>query len=73
MLQTLTAGYDNVLPALPDGVTLCNARGVHEASTAEPAVTLLLASLRRFPTSSAQPRGASGCPARRRRSPTRPS
>ena len=49
VIQTLTAGYDNVLPVLPDGVTLCNARGVHEASTAELAVALMLASVRRFP------------------------
>jgi len=49
VLQTLTAGYDNVLPLLPDGVTLCNAGGVHDASTAELAVGLVLASLRGFP------------------------
>ena len=34
---------------LPDGGTLCNARGVHESSTAELAVGLMLASVRRFP------------------------
>ena len=50
LLQVLTAGYDHVLPHLPDGVTLCNAKGVHEASTAELAVTLTLASLRGIPT-----------------------
>jgi phosphoglycerate dehydrogenase-like enzyme len=44
VVQTLTAGYDNVLPHLPDGVTLCNAAGVHDASTAELAVALTLAS-----------------------------
>lgn len=46
VVQLLTAGYDNVLPYLPAGVTLCNARGVHDASTAELAVGLMLASLR---------------------------
>lgn len=46
VLQTLTAGYETVLPHLPDGVTLCNARGVHDASTAELAVGLTLAALR---------------------------
>ena len=48
-LQTLTAGYEHVLPYLPDSVTLCNAGGVHDASTAELAVTLALAALRGIP------------------------
>jgi phosphoglycerate dehydrogenase-like enzyme len=46
VVQTLTAGVDNVLAALPEGVILCNAAGVHDASTAELAVGLTLASLR---------------------------
>lgn len=46
VVQTLTAGYEHVLPYLPAGVTLCNARGVHDASTAELAVGLMIASLR---------------------------
>ncbi|ONI77640.1 dihydrofolate reductase [Kribbella sp. ALI-6-A] len=50
VVQTQTAGFENVLPYLPDGVTLCNARGVHDASTAELAVALILASYRRIPT-----------------------
>ncbi|MFD0353869.1 2-hydroxyacid dehydrogenase [Streptomyces sp. NPDC127110] len=52
VVQTLTAGIDHVLPGLGDlrpGVRLCNARGVHEASTAELALTLALASLRGIP------------------------
>ncbi|GHB49440.1 dehydrogenase [Streptomyces xanthochromogenes] len=52
VVQTLTAGIDHVQPGiglLPPGVRLCNARGVHEASTAELAVTLVLASLRGIP------------------------
>jgi phosphoglycerate dehydrogenase-like enzyme len=47
--QTLTAGYEDVLPRVPSGVRLCNARGVHDASTAELAVGLIIASLRGFP------------------------
>lgn len=46
VLQTLSAGYEGVLPHLPDGVTLCNARGVHDASTAELTVGLAIAGLR---------------------------
>ncbi len=49
VVQTLTAGYDDVLPHLSEGVTLCNAPGVHDASTAELAVALILASLRGLP------------------------
>jgi phosphoglycerate dehydrogenase-like enzyme len=46
VVQTLTAGYDNVLPYLPDGITLCSAAGVHDASTAELTVGLILAAQR---------------------------
>jgi phosphoglycerate dehydrogenase-like enzyme len=46
VLQTLTAGYEDVLAVRPPGVALCNAPGVHDASTAELAVTLALASVR---------------------------
>lgn len=52
VVQTLSAGTDHVEPALaglPAGVRLCNAKGVHEASTAELALTLILASLRDVP------------------------
>ena len=43
VVQTLTAGVDDVRPFVPDGVTLCNAAGVHDASTAELAVGLMIA------------------------------
>lgn len=46
VVQLLTAGYENALRYLPPGVTLCNAGGVHDASTAELAVGLTIASLR---------------------------
>ena len=49
LVQLLTAGYDEVQAVLPDGVQLANATGVHDASTAELAVALTLASLRDFP------------------------
>lgn len=44
--QLLTAGFDYAVQYLPAGVTLCNAQGVHDASTSELAVGLMLASLR---------------------------
>ncbi|MGW7433103.1 2-hydroxyacid dehydrogenase [Streptomyces sp. NPDC054861] len=51
-VQTLSAGTDHVTPglgSLPPGVELCNAKGVHEASTAELTLALILASLRGIP------------------------
>ena len=38
VVQLPTVGFDAVVPQLPTGVTLCNAAGVHEQSTAELAV-----------------------------------
>jgi phosphoglycerate dehydrogenase-like enzyme len=49
VVQTLTAGVEHVTGYLRRGITLCNARGVHDASTAELAVTLTLTSLRGMP------------------------
>ncbi|MBV2353410.1 2-hydroxyacid dehydrogenase [Streptomyces sp. J2-1] len=52
VVQTLSAGVDDItarLDSIVPGVRLCNARGVHEASTAELALTLTLASLRGLP------------------------
>jgi phosphoglycerate dehydrogenase-like enzyme len=48
VVQTLTAGVENFLPYVPDGVQLCNAAGVHDASTAELAIGLIIASGRRL-------------------------
>ena len=59
VVQTLTAGVDNVLAQLPPGVALCNAAGVHDASTAELAIGLTIASLRRIDDfARAMPRGS---------------
>ena len=49
VVQTMTAGVDNLRGAIPDGVLLCNGRGIHDTSTAELALTLTLASLRGVP------------------------
>jgi phosphoglycerate dehydrogenase-like enzyme len=46
--QLPTAGFEHALAYLPVGVTLCNAAGVHDASTAELAVGLILGRLRRI-------------------------
>jgi phosphoglycerate dehydrogenase-like enzyme len=47
-LQMPNAGYDDAIAYLRPGVSLCNATGVHDDSTAELAVGLALASRRGF-------------------------
>jgi phosphoglycerate dehydrogenase-like enzyme len=49
VVQTLTAGFDKVRPHVPPGAVLCNARGAHDASTAEWVVGAALAAFRQFP------------------------
>jgi phosphoglycerate dehydrogenase-like enzyme len=49
VVQTLTAGVDHIRDEVPEGVLLCNGRGIHNASTAELALTLTLAALRDVP------------------------
>ncbi|MEZ0070497.1 phosphoglycerate dehydrogenase-like enzyme [Streptacidiphilus sp. MAP12-20] len=46
VLQSLSAGVEDLLAFVPPGVSLCNASGVHDTSTAELAVTLILSALR---------------------------
>lgn len=48
-LQVLTAGVDAIVNLLPPGVELHNGSGLHEASTAELAVGLILAAQRELP------------------------
>jgi phosphoglycerate dehydrogenase-like enzyme len=49
LVQLQVAGVDTFRPLLPDGVVLCNARGVHDASTAEWVVGGIIAAQREFP------------------------
>ncbi len=49
VIQAQTAGVDVLLQVVPDGVRLCDARGVHGSSTAEWALTALLSIFREFP------------------------
>ncbi|WP_152364868.1 2-hydroxyacid dehydrogenase [Microlunatus speluncae] len=65
--QILYAGYEGVLPHVPDGVTLCNGGGIHDTATSELAIALALASGRRLdefarnqPDGVWQPRGGVG-------------
>jgi phosphoglycerate dehydrogenase-like enzyme len=49
VVQAQTAGVERLLPHVPAGVSLCNARGVHDASTAEWVVAVTLAALHDLP------------------------
>ncbi|SDZ55644.1 Phosphoglycerate dehydrogenase [Herbiconiux ginsengi] len=49
LVQTQTIGVDDLLAGAADAFPVANAAGVHEASTAEHALALVLASLRRIP------------------------
>ena len=48
-VQTISAGVETIQPMLPPGVVLCNAQGLHNSSTAEWALTAILASLKWLP------------------------
>ena len=48
-IQILSAGADNIIPFIPPGVTLCNARGAHTPATAEWTAGVIIASIRNFP------------------------
>ena len=49
VVQSLMAGVDRLQQLLPPGVTLCDAKGVHDAPTAEWAVAVILAMQKRLP------------------------
>lgn len=49
VIQLPYAGYESALEFVRPGLVLCNARGVHDDSTAELAVGLTIAALRGFP------------------------
>ncbi|HET7900922.1 MAG TPA: 2-hydroxyacid dehydrogenase [Candidatus Nanopelagicales bacterium] len=54
-IQCLWAGVDSFWPYVPEGVALHNAAGVHDASTAELALALMLARLRHLDDFARQP------------------
>jgi phosphoglycerate dehydrogenase-like enzyme len=49
VLQTDSAGVEWLEPHVPPGVTLCNARGVHDVATSEWVVAAVLALTKRLP------------------------
>jgi phosphoglycerate dehydrogenase-like enzyme len=49
VVQSLSAGVEGLLAMVPDGVTVCNASGVHDGPVAEWCVGVILALERRLP------------------------
>ena len=49
VIQLMSAGADAWVGRVPPGVTLCDSRGVHSASTSEWVVTAILSYLRAIP------------------------
>ncbi|SFI89992.1 2-hydroxyacid dehydrogenase [Amycolatopsis sacchari] len=48
-VQALSAGVDNLLPLIPEGVQLANGRGLHDLSVAEHTLALILAAQHDLP------------------------
>ena len=49
LIQLMSAGAEHAIPFVPPGVTLCNARGVHDPAVAEWIMAVILAQARQLP------------------------
>jgi phosphoglycerate dehydrogenase-like enzyme len=49
VVQSLMAGVDWILPWLPKDITLCDGRGIHDISTSEWVLSVILATMKRLP------------------------
>ena len=49
LIQLLSAGAERVIPYVPPGATLCNARGAHDPAVAEWIMAVILAQVRSLP------------------------
>jgi phosphoglycerate dehydrogenase-like enzyme len=49
LIQLMSAGAEKIIPYIPPGVTLCNARGAHDPAVSEWTVGVIIAQLRGFP------------------------
>jgi phosphoglycerate dehydrogenase-like enzyme len=49
LIQLMSAGVEHIVRFVPPGVTLCNARGVHDPAVAQWIMAVILAQLRRLP------------------------
>lgn len=73
LVQSQSIGYDGVADVLPPGHVFANATSVHETSTAELTLALILASQRGIPTSCGPRRGPLGARAARQPRRSQPS
>jgi len=64
LIQLMSAGAENIIPFVPPGVTLCNARGVHDPAVAEWITAVILAQVRQLPRFMAAQRAGTWDPAR---------
>jgi phosphoglycerate dehydrogenase-like enzyme len=64
LIQLMSAGAENVIPFVPPGVTLCNARGAHDPAVAEWIMAVILAQVRQLPRFMAAQQAGTWDPAR---------
>jgi len=63
LIQLLSAGAERVIPHVPDGVTLCNARGAHDPAVAEWIMAVILAQARLLPMFAREQQAGTWAPA----------
>ncbi len=63
LIQLMSAGVEHIVPFVPAGVTLCNARGVHDPAVTEWTMAVILAQLRQLPRFAAAQRAGTWSPA----------
>ena len=63
LIQLMSAGVEQIVPFVPAGVTLCNARGVHDPAVAEWTMAVILAQLRKLPGFAVAQRAGTWSPA----------
>src|SRR6516165_5247517 len=63
LIQLMSAGAERVIPHVPAGVTLCNARGAHDPAVAEWIMAVILAQVRSLPTFAGQQQAGTWAPA----------
>ena len=64
LVQLMSAGAEHVIPFVPPGVTLCNARGVHDPAVTEWITAVILAQVRQLPRFMAAQRAGTWDPVR---------